>query len=301
MICYSPKAPYKGEGSDFYALWYEHYLRQDRMHGRAAASARIQYWTPNKEIFQFPYANEVALDECHKRGIDVMFGWEMLAVKQLETGRKIATFKNVETGETIEKDFNHINVNPPSHAPSMLKESGLSASNGLLDVNKYTLQHNKYENVFGFGDAVAFDTTRTMNAAMAQEPIVKNNVLRFLQGKDVNGIYNGYSWMPFYLGHSQASNFQHLHDFEPAPMNHYVPHYGVFSRFYFGRMMKSQLGAANNYGGIKKDHGPPYGKFSAEYDELEHNEYLKSNQVPLEEVRHPSATARLQASELAAE
>lgn len=27
MICYSPKAPYKGEGSDFYALYYESFMR----------------------------------------------------------------------------------------------------------------------------------------------------------------------------------------------------------------------------------------------------------------------------------
>jgi hypothetical protein len=31
MILYAPKFPYKGEGSDFYALYYEHYLRMDRM------------------------------------------------------------------------------------------------------------------------------------------------------------------------------------------------------------------------------------------------------------------------------
>jgi hypothetical protein len=27
MICYSPKFPYKGEGTDFYALYYEHFMR----------------------------------------------------------------------------------------------------------------------------------------------------------------------------------------------------------------------------------------------------------------------------------
>lgn len=27
FICYSPAAPYKGEGSDFYALYYEHFMR----------------------------------------------------------------------------------------------------------------------------------------------------------------------------------------------------------------------------------------------------------------------------------
>jgi hypothetical protein len=78
MICYSPAGPYKGEGNDFYALYYESFMRHDKLHGRSAAGAKIQYWTPNKEIFRFPYANEVALEECHKRGIDVMFGWEMI-------------------------------------------------------------------------------------------------------------------------------------------------------------------------------------------------------------------------------
>ena len=50
-ICYSPKFPYKGEGTDFYALYYEHFQRMDTLNGRAAANARIQYWTPNKEIY----------------------------------------------------------------------------------------------------------------------------------------------------------------------------------------------------------------------------------------------------------
>ena len=31
MIVYSPKFPYKGEGTDFYALYYEHFLRQDQL------------------------------------------------------------------------------------------------------------------------------------------------------------------------------------------------------------------------------------------------------------------------------
>jgi hypothetical protein len=41
MICYSPKFPYKGEGTDFYALYYEHFLRQDQLQGIASNTARI--------------------------------------------------------------------------------------------------------------------------------------------------------------------------------------------------------------------------------------------------------------------
>lgn len=114
LICYSPNFPYKGEGTDFYALYYESYLRMDKLQQAASNGARIQYYTPNKEIYRFPYANEVALDECHKRGIDVCFGWEMIEIKKDHAHQKIAVFRNVDTGEIFEKAFFNGNINPPS-------------------------------------------------------------------------------------------------------------------------------------------------------------------------------------------
>lgn len=139
MLCYSPKAPYKGEGTDFYALVYESFLRQDQQQFVSLPNARIQYWTPNKEIYKFPYANEVALDECHKRGIDVMLGWELKKIETNTLGEKVGTFANVDTGETIEHPFTHTNINPPSTPHQNLVDSGLTNSDGLIDVNRYTL------------------------------------------------------------------------------------------------------------------------------------------------------------------
>lgn len=63
---------------------------------------------------KFPYANEVILDECKKRGIDVFFNMELLSVKENSIGEKIATFRNTISGETIEKDFTSAIINPPS-------------------------------------------------------------------------------------------------------------------------------------------------------------------------------------------
>lgn len=291
-ICYSPKFPYKGEGTDFYAAYIEHFQRLDILNGRAASGARVQYWTPNKEIYQFGYANEVALDECHKRGIEVMFGWEMIKIGTNNHGQKIATFKNVDSGEIIEKDFFQANINPPSKTHQWVKDAGLADGKGLLDVNKYTLQHMKHENIFGFGDAVGFETTRTQTAAASQNPIVKNNVIQYLQGKEVNGIYDGYSFMPFILGNVYASSFQHTHDFTPAPKNHMVPHYGIFAKAYFEYMNASCKSADVGYASIKKNHGPPYNHFPATYDELENNEYLKAKNIDYKDLYHPKYAAR---------
>lgn len=113
MICYMPKTPCKG-GDQLYAPYYESFMREDKYVSRPSANARIQIWTPNDHILEYPYANEVALDECQKRGIDVMFGWDMIKVHQSDIGEKIATFKNVATGEVLEKPFFHANINPTS-------------------------------------------------------------------------------------------------------------------------------------------------------------------------------------------
>ena len=285
MINYSPLAPYKGEGSDFYSLYYESFMRQDKLQGRAGASAKIQYWTPNKEIFKFGYANEVALDECWKRGIDVMFGWEMIKVHKTEIGEKFATFKNVDTGEILEKPFFSATINPPSVPHKELVDAGITGSNGLIDVNPYTLQHSRFDNIFAFGDAIDVNTTRTQHAAFAQCPVVKHNVKAFMEGQELNGIYDGFSYMPFYLSHSNATCFSHLHDYEPAANNHWCPSYGLFSQRYFKWQMGANQKLGDKYTSFKKNSGPPHWNWNPSYDPLECNEYLASKGVDVEKLK----------------
>jgi len=63
----------------------------------------------------------------------------MLSVKLNEVGQKIATFRNVDSGETIEKDFTSACINPPSKPHKELLESKIANSEGVVDVNPYTL------------------------------------------------------------------------------------------------------------------------------------------------------------------
>lgn len=120
--------------------------------------------------------------------------------------------------------------------------------------------------MFSFGDAVGFNTTRTHNAAMAQNPVIKNNVIRFLEDKEVNAVYDGMSEQSLWLGHSYATNFSHLHDFEPTSMNHTVPHYGIFSRLHFTYYLDKNMKRDAAYSAFDKTQGPPHFKWSKEYD-----------------------------------
>ena len=68
-----------------------------------------------------------------------MLGWEMLKIKIEDNGVKVAIFKNVDTGEVIEKDFFSLVANPPSKPHTNLVEGGLTDADGLVNVNPYTL------------------------------------------------------------------------------------------------------------------------------------------------------------------
>ena len=246
---------------------------------------RVVYISPNKTIMPFPYANEIALDECHKRGIEVLLGWEMLSIQQDACGNKTMTLRNVETGETAEKPYGAATVNPTSKPHQWLVDAGVTDSMGMVDVNKYTLQHNKYENIFAFGDCIAGDLTRTMSSIITQAPVVKNNVLRLLQGQEPNGVWDGYSEQVLHLGTRSATVFSHTHDFEPTTWNHWAPHTGPLSALYQRASARSTLNAGIHYLDYKKSHGAPHNSWPETFDELEHNEILQKKGIEADEVR----------------
>lgn len=155
----------------------------------------------------------------------------------------------------------------------------------MVDVCPYTLQHKRFNNIFAFGDCIDGETTRTQHAAHVQTPIVKYNVRSFLEGKELSAVYDGYSYLPFYLGHSNMSNFQHLWDYEPAPMNHWCPNYGQFSQWYFYMQIKNNAKETEKFASFKKNVGPPYYNFSKQYDPLEKNDYLIQKGVDIDALK----------------
>ena len=162
---------------------------------------------------------------------------------------------------------------------------------GMIDVNRYTLQHKRFENIFSFGDAIAGDTTRTMSAIIKQAPVVKNNVLRFLHGKDCNGVYDGFSEQILHLGTFQSTGFSHTHDFEPTAWNHSAVHYGPMSRIYAMWSAREQHKQGDTYLNYKKNHGAPHMSYPQTFDELEHSEILQKHGVAPEEVKFQGGKA----------
>ncbi|MEQ9442984.1 MAG: FAD/NAD(P)-binding oxidoreductase [Cyclobacteriaceae bacterium] len=91
---------------------------------------------------------------------------------------------------------------PPQSAPDFIKQSPLAVPDspyGWVDVNKYTLQHNRYPNVFSLGDVASTPNAKTGAAIRKQAPVVVNNLLSMMQQQKnllINPQYNGYGSCP---------------------------------------------------------------------------------------------------------
>jgi sulfide:quinone oxidoreductase len=100
-------------------------------------------------------------------------------------------------------EFDMLHVTPPQSAPDFIKNSPLANAAGWVDVDKHTLQHTRYKNIFGAGDASSLPTSRTGAAVRKQAPVVVGNLLAAMRGETLTESYSGYSSCPIITGYDK--------------------------------------------------------------------------------------------------
>jgi sulfide:quinone oxidoreductase len=112
-------------------------------------------------------------------------------------------------GETlIAMPYDMLHLAPPQSAPDFVKHSPLAYADGpnkgWLEVDINTLQHKRYQNVFGLGDAAALPTAKTGAAIRKQAPVVVGNILHLMKYNKLDKkTYEGYSSCPLVTGYSK--------------------------------------------------------------------------------------------------
>lgn len=140
------------------------------------------------------YYNPGLVELTKEKGIAVT---ELMDLIEIDGPNKKATFKSVEHDETITRDFDMIHVTPFMSSPDFIANSPIADEAGWVDVNEYTLRHNKYENVFSAGDCSSLPTGQTGAAIRGQAPVLVDNLLAAIHNKEMNSKYDGYSACPY--------------------------------------------------------------------------------------------------------
>merc|ERR1712025_604660 len=94
---------------------------------------------------------------------------------------KEAVFENLDSGEKTVVKYDMIHITPPMSTPDCLSKSGdpeLVDTAGFLKIDKETLQHDRYKNIFGVGDCTNIPTAKTAAAVAAQLGILRSYGIR---------------------------------------------------------------------------------------------------------------------------
>lgn len=131
--------------------------------------------------------------------------------------KKIDTVKD---GNRFGIKFDMMHLAPPQAAPKFVAESPLANEGGWVSVSDKTLQHTKYSNVFGLGDAAQLPTAKTGAAIRKQVPVVVGNILHLIANNALAGKeYDGYSSCPLVTGYGKMvlAEFTYGSVFAPDP------------------------------------------------------------------------------------
>ena len=129
--------------------------------------------------------------------------------KWLEKGEydeDIEDYEMIPMSKKVERDYDFIHITPPMRAPDAVKESSLSwqrgsaSKGGWVELNKETLQHTRYPNVFGLGDVAGIPMGKTGGSVRKQYKVLVENLISAMEGKELKAKYAGYTVCPLITG-----------------------------------------------------------------------------------------------------
>lgn len=199
-IFHNPQTPVKCGGAPHKIM----YMAADyfRKHN-VLSKADIQYWSGAAKLFAVPVYEKTLLKVCERANIKLNF---MVKLTAVDGKNKKASFIGIgedNKDKEYEVDFDMIHVTPPQSAPDFIRNSELVNAAGWVDVDKHTLQHVKFANIFSLGDSSGLPTSKTGAAIRKQSPVVVENILSAINQQPLQAKYNGYTSCPLVTGYGK--------------------------------------------------------------------------------------------------
>ena len=188
-----PPMPIKCAGAPQKAMYLacDHWLRESRL-----SDIEVEFCTAGAALFGVADYVPALMQYVERYGIELNFQHNLIAV---DGNSRTARFRITDAegnSQEVEKSFDMLHVCPPQRAPSFISESPLADEAGWIALNPETLQHSRYGDIFGLGDAGNTPNAKTAAAVRKQAPVVAENVLRALKGEAPRAIYDGYGSCP---------------------------------------------------------------------------------------------------------
>ncbi len=180
---------------------------------------QIDFVTPLPEAFSKPATARVMGDHLRKRGINLVadFGTE-----RVEPGR-LVSYDN----RTV--DYDLLITTPTNLGDILLARSGLGDDLNYVPADKHTLQAKTKDNIFVLGDATNLSSSKAGSVVHFQAEILTENILSYIQGKELRGSFDGHSNCFIESGYGKAFLLDFNYDIDPVEGSYPLPVVGPFS------------------------------------------------------------------------
>jgi sulfide:quinone oxidoreductase len=188
-----PPMPIKCAGAPQKALYLssDHWLRSGVLN-----NIDVDFFNAGEVLFGVKDYVPALMSYIEKYNAQLHFGHRLV---RIDGEAKKAWFETATAdggSKEVVSEFDMIHVCPPQCAPDFVRESPLADSAGWVDVDQNTLQHKRFANIWGLGDAMNAPNAKTAAAARMQAPIVANNLLEDMGLASGIAHYNGYGSCP---------------------------------------------------------------------------------------------------------
>ncbi len=165
--------------------------------------SQVELWSGGTRVFGVEKYENTLKQVIQNYGIHTQFFVKLDEVDGPNKKAKFIGIGEANKDQSYWVEFDMLHVTPPQSAPDFIKNSLLANAAGWVDVDKHTLQHTRYKNIFGAGDASSLPTSRTGAAVRKQAPVVVGNLLAAMRGETLTESYSGYSSCPIITGYDK--------------------------------------------------------------------------------------------------
>lgn len=186
----------------------EDWLRRQDLRGQT----EVIFATALPNMFAVEKYRKTLEQHVTDRGIKANFRLNLI---ELRPDAKEAVFENLDTREQRVIRYDMIHVTPPMGPPDFIKSSPLANAEGWVEVDKFTLRHPRFSNVFALGDASSLPTSKTGAAIRKQAPVVVENLLAAMKHEPLTAGYNGYTSCPIVTARGKLVMAEFDYDLKP--------------------------------------------------------------------------------------
>ena len=171
----------------------------------------VHFYTNRASLFPVvPKVDQAVTPLIEKRGIKNHYNQTLRAI---DISTRTAIFE--ESGENgtvreIRQPYDLLHPMPSFRTPEPLRNGPLTREGigGQLSVDRQTLQHTQYSNIFGVGDNAATGAAKTAATIRKQAPVVAGNIIDHILGHEPSNNYDGASGCPLLTRYGRCMMFE---------------------------------------------------------------------------------------------